>query len=219
MAAADTGPHPHAMLLRRRRRLRWTIIVAAAVLVVVSAIDHLGFVHHTGFLRPLGLPGYSGDDHARFDRQRFSVARVVDGDTLELQSGSETVPVRLLGIDAPELHRDGRPDHWAPQARDWLKQTAEGKIVILRLEPVRTRDRYGRLLAYVYLDEQTDLSHLAVKLGHAYADRRFNHTMRSLFEQSEAQAQRRALGLWQAVTPEQMPPWCQQWLGERKSAR
>jgi micrococcal nuclease len=75
-------------------------------------------------------------------RQEF-VARVVDGDTLEMGSGEK---VRLIGLDAPEL---GQP--CALEAKLRLEELVLGKGVFLEKD-VSDRDKYGRLVRYVYLD-------------------------------------------------------------------
>ncbi len=71
--------------------------------------------------------------------------RVIDGDTIELLSGER---VRYIGIDTPEM----RPvEAWAEAATAANRELVEQEMV--RLEPdVQERDRYGRLLAYVYVD-------------------------------------------------------------------
>lgn len=78
------------------------------------------------------------------------VQYVHDGDTLILDDRRK---VRLIGIDTPELGRDGRPDQpWAVAARDALRRLLanHGSRVQLRFDQER-HDRYGRLLAHLYL--------------------------------------------------------------------
>lgn len=77
------------------------------------------------------------------DRQRGLVARVVDGDTLDLANGQT---VRLLGIDAPE-----RGDCASARATAALTRLTLGKGVRLTIVD-RDVDRYGRLLRYVDID-------------------------------------------------------------------
>ncbi len=72
-----------------------------------------------------------------------TVAKVLDGDTLLLQGGEK---IRLLGINAPE---EGQPYFEEATAR--LRELVEGKQVKLEKDVV-DRDRYGRLLRYVFLD-------------------------------------------------------------------
>lgn len=82
------------------------------------------------------------------------VRRVIDGDTVEIGDGRL---VRYIGIDTPELrrHEGDRwvfdPEPFGEAARDANAKLVEGKTVRLEYD-VETHDRYGRLLAYVYMD-------------------------------------------------------------------
>jgi micrococcal nuclease len=82
------------------------------------------------------------------------VVRPVDGDTLVARAGGRTFYVRLLGIDTPETHRPGTPvECGGPQASRSMNALAPaGAHVRLETDPTQDRvDRYGRLLAYVWL--------------------------------------------------------------------
>lgn len=74
----------------------------------------------------------------------YAVARVLDGDTIELSSGEK---VRYLGIDAPELAQS-----WGEKAWEYNKKLVEGKMVRIELDRI-SRDPYGRILAYVWVEE------------------------------------------------------------------
>ena len=84
------------------------------------------------------------------------VRRVIDGDTVELGDGRL---VRYLGIDTPEMRRRegsrwvSAPEPFAQAATEANQRLVEGRTVQLEYD-VRTHDRYGRLLAYVYVDGQ-----------------------------------------------------------------
>ena len=86
--------------------------------------------------------------------QQARVRRVIDGDTIELNDGRL---VRYIGIDTPELRRRHGgvwvidPDPYAKEARDANDRLVAGKTVTLEYD-AETHDRYGRLLAYVYVD-------------------------------------------------------------------
>jgi micrococcal nuclease len=80
------------------------------------------------------------------------VVRVVDGDTVHVRIGDRTETVRYIGIDTPELHHPRRGEE--PGGRAALamnRRLVEERRVRLDLD-VQIRDRYGRLLAYVYRD-------------------------------------------------------------------
>ena len=82
----------------------------------------------------------------------YRVERVVDGDTLILADPDRT-RVRLIGINTPELARDGKPaEPLAVEAKEWLANRVEGKEVRLDFD-IERFDQYDRTLAYIYRGE------------------------------------------------------------------
>jgi micrococcal nuclease len=87
-------------------------------------------------------------------RLEVTVQKVVDGDTLRVTGlPAGTALVRLTGIDAPEIG-DGRTirECYGPEARRWLTERAPAGTRVTLVLDVGERDRFGRLLAYVYRD-------------------------------------------------------------------
>jgi len=81
------------------------------------------------------------------------VTRIVDGDTVKvrLQNGRGTRTVRYIGVDTPESVKPGEPVQcYAKQASSFNERLVQGRRVRLEIGRERT-DRYGRLLAYVYV--------------------------------------------------------------------
>lgn len=74
------------------------------------------------------------------------VTHVSDGDTIVVRLGSRDERIRLLGIDAPESSQEP----WGPRAARYLESLVGGKTVRVGTD-VQTRDRYGRMLGYVYV--------------------------------------------------------------------
>jgi micrococcal nuclease len=90
----------------------------------------------------------------KHDDLNARVVRAVDGDTLVASAGGRRFYVRLLGIDTPETHRPGRPvECGGAEASAHMERLAPaGTRVRLETDPTQDRvDRYGRLLAYVWL--------------------------------------------------------------------
>lgn len=101
-----------------------------------------------------------------------TVTRVVDGDTVEVTAdGGGEVTVRVLGIDTPETKDPRRPVQcWGPQASQFATDTLLDRPVRLVGDPTQgSRDRYGRLLAYLYLPDGSNFSVLAAAAGAARA--------------------------------------------------
>ncbi len=183
-------------------RRAWALgVLLAAVLA--------GLVHR----RVTGPPAL-GDDFERYHRHTFRVVKVVDGDTLDVNAPDgrrESTRIRLWGVDTPEVAGSGREAmYYGPEASACAKAALNGKDVMTLLVQGKTRDRYGRLLAYLMLpnDDRTFNERL-VETGHAYADPRFGHPLKDRFLAVERQARRKKAGLWGNVRPDQMPRWRQ----------
>lgn len=123
------------------------------------------------------------------------VTMIVDGDTVLLENGES---VRYLGVDTPETHHPVRGlECYGPEATERNKELVEGKRV--RLEADQTdRDRYGRLLRYVYVDGVFVNAKL-VEEGYAYSsyyppDTEYYEQLLAL----ELQAEQDGRGLWGA---------------------
>lgn len=140
------------------------------------------------------------------------VERVYDGDTLVVAGVGE---VRLLGIDAPEHEASERDRYYrrqgipaarlrqtAESSRHYLLQQARDRIVSLQTESVK-RDRYGRLLAYVYLPDGRMLNRQLLAEGLAAVYRRFDFSLKQEFLAEEAAARRRGVGLWLPVAKDE----------------
>jgi micrococcal nuclease len=200
------NPKPHKVLSRRSMRL---IRLLAAVAIAAAIL--------IGRYQTAGTAGRHDDetDRQRYHQQSFRVLHVVDGDTLDVDAadGPERYTrIRLWGVDTPETkHPNMGIMYYGLEASAFARETAEGKTVTLGLEPVKpTRDKYGRLLAYVYLPDGRMLNELLIEQGYGYADPRFDHVMKKQFMQLEKQAQLEKRGLWKDVRPDQMPQWRQE---------
>jgi len=133
-----------------------------------------------------------------------TVARVIDGDTVRVRSRGFDDTVRLVGIDTPETRHPQRGvECHGPEATAAARRLLpEGRSVRLETDPTQaTRDRYGRLLAHVYLGSRggaDSVNRALVEGGHArvyvYRGVRFRHA-RS-FEAAERAARAAGRGLW-----------------------
>jgi len=146
-----------------------------------------------GLLIALLAPGLQAAGGSPGERRAF-VQRVVDGDTIVLSTRER---VRYIGINTPELHHPKKPvEAYAREAKAFNRKLVEGKRVRLEFD-IERRDKYGRLLAYVYLEDGTFVNAELIRQGYAqimtfppnvkYAD---------LFLTYERQAREKNRGLW-----------------------
>jgi len=108
-----------------------------------------------------------GDDVPAGDG-RASVVRVVDGDTVEVRIGGREETVRLIGIDTPETVDPRSPvECFGHEASDRTKALLPAGSEVRMVADVEPRDRYDRLLAYVYRDDGTFVNLALVEDGYA----------------------------------------------------
>ncbi len=129
----------------------------------------------------------------------YDVSRVVDGDTFWVDDGSvKGMKVRLIGINAPEPRSTGsRPKaFFGTESTIYLQRLLEDKKVRLEYDILR-HDRYGRTLAYAYLEDGTFINAHLVRNGYATVMTvPPNVKHQQTFTELAAKARRQNRGLW-----------------------
>ncbi len=133
----------------------------------------------------------------------YKVSKVTDGDTLHVVIEGKDETVRLIGVNTPETVDPRRTvECFGKEASERMKEIAKGKIVRLEYDDSQSlRDTYGRLLAYVYLEDGQMINRKMVAEGYAYeytymTPYKYQREFREL--QSLAQSAKR--GLWAVDT-------------------
>jgi micrococcal nuclease len=126
------------------------------------------------------------------------VTRVTDGDTIHVTFQGHDERVRLIGIDSPEVPwYGGRGECFGVEAGLFARNRLSGRSVRLAFD-VDRRDRYDRLLAYVYVKEEL-FNLTLVRLGYARADPVPPDTrMAAELAKAEGEAREAGRGLWSA---------------------
>lgn len=149
------------------------IVLLAIVLGIIFLVD----ITYSGFIT-------TDIDFDEFEEA--TIVRVIDGDTVVLDNGER---VRLLGIDTPE-----RGQFLYQESTDYLVERVEGKKVFLAKGP-EDRDKYDRLLRYIYIDNNLVNIELVEKgLATAYIFDEGELTDEII--QAELQAKENKLGIW-----------------------
>ncbi len=121
--------------------------------------------------------------------------RAVDGDTIIVDIAGVKERVRLIGVDTPETKHPRKPvQHFGKEAYNFTWRMAEGKKVRLEFDQ-NQRDRYKRLLAYVYLEDGTFLNAEIIKQGYGHAYTKFPFKYMHKFRQHEREARLKKRGL------------------------
>lgn len=127
----------------------------------------------------------------------YTVLHVSDGDTIVVDMGNVEQTVRLIGVDTPETHHPQKPVQcFGEAASEFTTALVEGKQVRLEAdEQTDNRDRYDRLLRYVYIDG-TLVNAEIIRQGYGFALNSFPHSQIELFRSLEKQARNQKAGLW-----------------------
>ena len=131
------------------------------------------------------------------------VVRVIDGDTLAIKLNGREERVRLLGINAPETVDPKMPVQcFGPEASNRAKDLLTGQTVRLELDPSQGRyDKYGRLLAYVWLADGTNVNLKMIQDGYAYEyTYDLPYKYQAEFKTAEFAARTANRGLWSPET-------------------
>lgn len=167
----------------RRSRLSGTIFIIVVLLVAFGQSDWLR----------------TGTKNAeRYQPGLYTVDEAVDGDTIIVNMNGKREIVRMIGVDTPETHHPSRPiECFGLEASEYTRTLLEDKRVRLQADPLDTnRDRYERLLRYVYLPDGTLFEEQLIKNGYGFAYTLFPFEKAEQFKTLQEEAQSAKEGFW-----------------------
>jgi micrococcal nuclease len=128
----------------------------------------------------------------------YRVEEVVDGDTITIDMNGTIERVRFIGLDTPEKNHPEKPVQcFAEAASAHLKELIGDEDVRLEADPTnQNRDRYGRLLRYVYTPESVLLNAQMILDGYGFAYTAFPFERMFSFIELEEEAKAANRGLW-----------------------
>ena len=160
----------------------------------------------TSFFLLIGLASCSGSSPPRSQANVVKIAnveivKVVDGDTVDIALAGHTERVRLIGVDTPETKHPTKPiECFGPEASAYLTQLLPKGTAVRIERDVEARDRYGRMLLYLYLGSNDLFINLdLVARGYGTPMSIEPNTFhRNDFVRAAAQAEAANVGLWKA---------------------
>jgi micrococcal nuclease len=132
-------------------------------------------------------------------QETYKVIKVVDGDTITASKDGINYKIRLLGINSPELSKGTTASQcYADEAKKEAQKYLNGQNVILENDPSQgDKDKYDRLLRYVYVQGNTNFNKLMIQNGCAF-EYTYNkpYKYQKDFKQAELEAKNNKVGLW-----------------------
>jgi micrococcal nuclease len=171
-----------------------TLISAILVIVLIRAgVELPGSDTRT-------LPGGPPENsEANSPPEDYSVVGVVDGDTVKISIGGETETYRLIGVDTPEtVHPTKEVECFGLEASNRAKSLLTGTKVRIETDSSQGMyDKYGRRLAYIFLEDGTNFNLMMIREGYSHEYTYGSvYKYQSQFKEAEATARTNKVGLW-----------------------
>ncbi len=174
-------------------RARKQLFMLTLTLIIGLLVRQLHLLNHAKQASQTAQPGLYAIDH------------FIDGDTIAVNMNGSVQSVRFIGVDTPETHRPNTPVQcYGPQAAAFTKQLIGKNRVRLEADSQSdSKDKYGRLVRYVYLEDGRNVDELLVQNGYGFAYLYYPFSLSSRFAADQASAQAAHRGLWGACHPYQ----------------
>jgi len=173
---------------RITRRTPWWL---ALIIITVTIAQQMGW------LKP------AGQKLVEIQPGQYKVLKVYDGDTIQIDMNGSSEKVRLIGVDTPETQDPRKAVQcFGKAASEFTAKLIAGQSVRLESDPQSSnRDRYGRLLRYVYLPDGRLVQAEIIKSGYGFAYTSFPFANAQEFERYEKEARDNNRGLWGSCQP------------------
>ena len=173
------------------KRLRRRHVFSLLIFLLLVLANRYGWFNGAGKQLEKNQPGL------------YSINHFVDGDTITVNMNGKAETVRFVGVDTPETHKPNTPVQcYGPAAAAYTKNTIGSSSVRLVADSLTTnRDRYNRLLRYVYLPDGRLLNELLIQNGYGFYYPYFPFSKSAQFSADQDQAKAAGKGLWSNCTP------------------
>lgn len=140
------------------------------------------------------------NESSKKDKQEAKVVKVIDGDTVKVMFNDKTETIRFIGINSPETVDPRKPvECFGEKVSMVAKENLTGKTIWLETDPSQgDRDKYDRLLRYVWIDDATmDFGKVLITTGYAYEYTYDNpYKYQIAYRQAQEDAEQSKKGLW-----------------------
>lgn len=176
-------------MLTKRQKKNLVKMLLALALIGVS------FLYNQYYVTP--------EQSAPIPAGSYKVVQIEDGDTITVVMDGNEERVRFIGVDTPETKDPRKPVQCFGQAASSFTKNLIGQNPVrLEADPENTnRDRYNRLLRYIYLPDGTLVNAKIIEEGYGFAYTSFPFSKKQEFKNLENQARAENRGLWNECQP------------------
>lgn len=184
------------MKLSKRKKKKLIAIVIVVLFICLNI-----YAEKSGWNAPLKSQVKQADQITTAGS--YKVTRFDDGDTIMVMMDSKEETIRFIGVDTPEVKDPRKPVQcFGKEASEFTKKLIGDQPVRLEADPKNTnRDRYNRLLRYIYLPDNTLVNAEIIKQGYGFAYVNFPTTKKDEFLELQNEAKSQNRGLWAVCQP------------------
>lgn len=176
----------------RSRIIKTKHILVLAVLVILSLLNT--------YVQTQNKSVYNSQQEISQNKVVYRVIKVVDGDTVDVASGTSTMRIRLIGINAPESVDPRRnPECYGKEASNILSTfLSDREVSIIRDSTTGNKDVYNRELAYIVDENNVDVGEYMIEHGAAreYTYKGVHYDKRNTYIETQKRAKQMMQGLW-----------------------
>lgn len=184
-------------MTKRQKQKLVILIIAVGISLFTYSKDY--FVTAFPQLQTLPFMELQKKEDVKGETTLAAIVRIVDGDTIVVSLGGKEEKVRLIGVNTPETVDPRKPvECFGKEAKEYMKQLLSGKKVRLEADTTQQeRDRYGRLLRYIFLENGLLVNQVLIRDGYAYEyTYDLPYQYQSEFKKAETDARNAGRGLW-----------------------
>jgi len=176
---------------KRQKRKILILVISLAITGSLSIAQKHGLLNSAGQSIQQAQPGL------------YSITEFSDGDTITVDMNGRDEVIRFIGVDTPETHDPRKAVQcFGVRASEFTKSLIGNNKVRLESDVLDTnRDRYNRLLRYVYLPDGRLVNAEIIKQGYGFAYTGFPFSKMDKFVGYQKTAREQNLGLWSNCTP------------------
>ena len=180
-------------MFKRMLRKYVKILVLIGILIVGS------YLPKNNIQKGLILPTVTIAPTVRQANKIYKIIRVIDGDTVVVNIDNKDEIIRLIGINSPEVRDPRKPvECFGKEASAKAKEVLKDKNVRIENDPTQgDKDKYKRLLRYIFLEDGTNFNKLMIEEGYAF-EYTYNipYKYQEEFKEAQRQAEVNRKGLW-----------------------
>jgi micrococcal nuclease len=182
-----------------KRKLIVTILFSLALLAACTEELSTLSIEQKSIEEIVTTTVQSAEKHDVSKFEKFQLQEVIDGDTIRINYNGSSEKVRLLLVDTPETNHETLGEQpYGPEAKQFVKQLLDGQQTVYLEFDVSYRDKYKRLLAYVYTEDGISVQEQLLKNSLARVAYIYDPNTKHVdwFKSIQKTAQKSATGIW-----------------------